>query len=336
MERFQGYINSLGLKGKLKELDKRVEHQISNAYDAVVEEARNTGKLKDYNFTDGQYYYDALLYYTGTSELKLSKEDVVRKAKSVIYDCFLDAVSGVRLVTLIPYDKTEGTIVSYCLSGFVPYTRVSFKYKTDINLETVTVWEFYEEELTGAIAELYEFLSGISSKQVGYWLLEYLKENPTKCFDKTYNSIDIRDGWLTYHNYLLYFLMYHVVASSLIEGTQGYYTFSTNHLCEHYAYQFITETFASELGAEIFQIGVELDNSDYAKCFKDTDMDVESGCFITKNSLNLRVDDCSAEYESLKTQGILYSETYLVMLGFSSRKEALQYLREYNLTKLAD
>lgn len=335
MVKFQDYINSLGLRDKLMELDRRMEKQISYVYDMRVSEVKATGKLKDYGFVDGKYYYESLLHYNGTSELGLSKEDVVRKAKSVVYDCFLDAVSGLRLVTLVPYNKIEGTIVSYCLDGFIPYTRLAFKYRTPISLEIATVWEFHEEELTGAIAELYNFLLDLANRKVGHWVLDYLKEYPTRCFDKTYNTVDIRDGWLTYHNYILYFLMYHVVASSLLGEGKGYYTFSTNHLCEHYAYQFITENLAPQLGAEIFQIGMELDDSDYADCFKDTGMDASSGCFITKKSLNLRVDDLSEEYKSLETQGVMYSETYLVMLGFSSRKEALQYVREHNLSKLA-
>lgn len=336
MVKFQDYINFLGLRDKLMELDRRMEKQISDAYESRISEVKVTGKLMDYGFEDGKYYYEALQYYNDTSEMNLSKADVVKKAKSIVYDCFLDIVSGIRLVTLLPYDKTVGTIISYCLGGFVPYTRKDFKYKTLVNLEIATVWEFHEEELTGAIADLYNFLSDVSSKQVGFWVLDYLKEYPTRCFDKTYNTVDIRAGWLTYHNYLLYFLMYYVVASSLLGKGKGYYTFSTNHLCEHYAYQFITENLAPQLGAEIFQIGMELDDSDYVGCFKDTGMDASSGCFITKKSLNLRVDDLSEEYKSLEAQGVMYSETYLVMLGFSSRKEALQYIREHELSKLAE
>lgn len=335
MVKFQDYINSLGLKDTIMELDSWIEKQISYAYDMRVAEVRNTGKLKDYGFVDGKYYYEALLHYNGTSDLGLSKEDIVRKAKSVVYDCFLDAVSGLRLVTLVPYDKTAGTIISYCLDGFIPYTRVDFKYKTPVDLEIATLWEFHAEEFTGAIAYLHNFLLRVA-KKVRHWVLDYLKEYPTRCFDKTYNTVDIREGWLTYHNYLLYFLMYHVIASSLLRKGKGYYTFSTNHLCEHYAYRFITENLAPQLGAEIFQIGMELDDSDYADCFKDTGMDASSGCFITKKSLNLRVDDLAEEYKSLEAQGVMYSETYLVMLGFSSRKEALQYIREHNLSKLAD
>lgn len=235
MIKFQDYINSLGLKGTIVELDNWIERQISQAYDTRVTEVKTTGKLKDFGFVDGKYYYEALLHYNGTSELGLSKEDIVRKAKSVVYDCFLDAVSGLRLVTLLPYNKTEGTIISYCLDGFIPYTRVDFKYKTPVDLEIATLWEFHAEEFTGAIAYLYNFLLRVA-KKVRHWVLDYLKEYPIRCFDKTYNTVDIREGWLTYHNYLLYFLMYHVVVSSLLSEGKGYYTFSTNHLCEHYAY----------------------------------------------------------------------------------------------------
>lgn len=308
MTKFSDFINGLGVHSELLTLESKMRDEISSRYEALVEIATK-GTLKDLHPKAQEFFSSSLDFLS-------FKDDVVNAAVQVVRTCTLDNVSGVRYESWIPMNDLKAVLVYYCLDGFSCSEMKDFDGILPANGDEAVNWTMDCNMTTGSISEFVSTVKWLRDKVLA-WGSDYLRETPVHLDDGDIMLSTSSFEWFSFVTYLVYFLM----NLAMHPGTEECcFEVITNSASEHFVYKYFMTHVIPELGAYVVEVETRADD-EFDEVLED--MGAEDEVF-TKNTLTVSSDDWSEYF------GDLVIETYVVMVGFNSRREALEY---YNRPK---
>lgn len=308
MTKFSDFINGLGIHSELLTLESKMRDEISSRYESLVEKA-SKGNLKDLHPKAQEFFSSSLDFLS-------FKDDVVNAAVQVVHTCTLDNVSGVRYESWVPMNDLKAVLVYYCLDGFSCSEMKDFDGILPANGDEAVNWMMECNMTTGSISEFVFTVKWLRDK-VLVWGSDYLGETPVHLDDGDIMLSTSSFEWFGFITYFVYFL----TNLAMHLGTEKCcFEVITNSASEHFVYKYFMTHVIPDLGAYVVEVETRADD-EFDEVLED--MGAEEEVF-TKNTLTVSSDDWSDYF------GDLVIETYVVMIGFNSRREALEY---YNRPK---
>lgn len=292
-------FSELDVHSQLCTLDKKMREEISSRYDSLVEKATK-GTTEDLHTKAKEFSSSSLDFLS-------FKDAIVEEAMKVVYTCTLDSVSGIRNESLVPMNDYKAGLVYYCLNGFSCSEMNDFDGLLPAENDEFVNWMMDFQVTTGSISEFVSLVKQLKDK-VTVWVSEYLKKTPVH-LDTCDIMVDTESSeWSSFVSYFEYFLLN--LAMHL--GTEKCcFEVSTNSCSEHFVYKYFMTHVLPDLGVYTLALSTEEDD-EFDEVLEE--LGVEDAVF-TEVTLNI-----PSEYFDY-----LVYETYVVLLGFNSRREALEY-----------